>query len=168
MNTQSAGSMDEPLEIPYTDWKPEYLYSLGEVSRFFREIVDNKRLLGSKCPGCSRVWMPPRGYCPDCHGTTEWVPLSGEGTVMACTYCYFLGMAPDLTRFMDLPYVYALVKLDGADTYMAHGVRPKGQSMGEIKTGTRVRAVFREERKGTIADFYFEAVPDQQPAKAGK
>lgn len=62
-------------------------------------------------------------------------------------------MGPDLTRFMDLPYVYALVKLDGADTYMAHGVRPRGRPTGEIKTGTRIKAVFIEERKGTIANF---------------
>jgi hypothetical protein len=146
---------DQPLEIEYTDWKPEYLYSLAEVSKFFREIIDNKRLLGTKCPGCGKVWMPPRGYCPDCYKVTEWVPLSGEGTIMACTYCYFIGFSGDLLRYLDLPYVYSLIKLDGADTYMAHGVKPKGQKMGEIETGTRVKVVFREKRRGSIADFYF-------------
>ena len=147
--------IEQPLEIPYTDWKPEYLYSLAELSRFFREIINNKRLLGSKCPKCGKVWMPPRGHCPDCYEVTRWVPLSGKGTVMACTYCYFIGMGGDLLRYLDLPYVYALIKLDGADTYMPHGVKPKEQKMGEIHTGTRVKAVFREERRGTIADFYF-------------
>jgi uncharacterized OB-fold protein len=149
---------EKPFEIPYTDWKPEYLYSLAEVSKFFKEIVDNKRLFGSKCPNCSKTWMPPRGYCPDCYEATEWVQLNGEGTVMACTYCYFIGMSGDLLKFIDLPYVYALIKLDGTDTYMAHGIRPKRQSMGEINKGTRVKVVFREERRGTIADFYFEAI----------
>ncbi len=38
---------------------------------------------------------------------------------------------------------------------MAHGVKPKEQKMGEVHTGTRVKAVFREKRRGTIADFYF-------------
>src|SRR4030042_1504639 len=146
---------DQPLEIEYTDWKPEYLYSLAEVSRCFREMIDNKKLLGSKCPECGKVWMPPRGYCPDCYKVTEWVPLSGEGTVMACTYCYFIGMSGDLLKYLDVPYVYSLIKLDGADTYMAHGVKPKGQKMGEIQTGSRVKGVFREKRRGTIADFYF-------------
>ena len=146
---------ERPLEIPYTDWKPEYLYSLAEVSRFFREIVENRRLVATKCSGCGKVFMPPRGYCPDCYRLMEWVPLSGEGTVVHCTYCYFLGMGGDLLRFIDVPYVYAFIKLDGVDTYLAHGVRPNSQAMGEIRSGTRVRAVFREQRKGTIADFYF-------------
>lgn len=147
---------DAPLEIPYTDWKPEYLYSLGEVSPFFREIIDNKKLLGSKCPKCAKVWMPPRGYCPDCYEATQWVPLTGVGTVRSSTYCYFIGMSGDLLRFIDLPYVFALIQLDGTDTFLAHGVKPKEQAMGEIITGTRVKAVFRDERKGSIADFYFE------------
>ncbi len=146
---------DEILEIPYTDWKPEYLYTLAELSKFFREIIDHEQLLGSRCPKCAKVWMPPRGHCPDCYEQTEWVPLSGEGTVMACTYCYFIGMSGDLLTHLDLPYVYSLIKLDGADTYMAHGVKPQGQQMGEVRTGTRVKAVFREKRRGTIADFYF-------------
>jgi uncharacterized OB-fold protein len=150
--------MDQPLEIPYTDWKPEYLYSLGEVSRFFREIIDNKKLYATKCPKCAMTWMPPRGYCPDCYEQTSWVPLSGEGTVRSATYCYFMGMGGDLLRFIDLPYVFALIQLDGTDTFLAHGVKPKEQAMGEIKTGTRVKAVFREPRRGSIADFYFEKI----------
>ncbi len=153
-----AKDMNAPLEIPYTDWKPEYLYSLGEVSRFFREIIDNRKLYGTRCPKCRKTWMPPRGYCPDCYEQTDWVPLSGEGTVRSCTYCYFMGMGGDLLRFIDIPYVFALIQLDGTDTFLAHGVKPRHQSMGEIVTGTRVRAVFREQRRGSIADFYFEKI----------
>ena len=158
MSERVKDRMDEPLEIPYTDWKPEYLYSLAEVSQFFREIIENKRLFASKCPCCKKVWMPPRQYCPDCYEVTDWVPLTGEGTVMSCTYCYFLGMGGDLARYIDLPYVYALVKLDGADTFLAHGIRPNSQAMGEIAVGTRVKAVFRDERRGSISDFFFEKI----------
>ncbi|MDO9195402.1 Zn-ribbon domain-containing OB-fold protein [Rhodoferax sp.] len=148
--------MNAPLEVPYTDWKPEYLYSQGEVSRFFREIMENKRLYASRCAKCNLTWMPPRGHCPECHDSTEWVPLSGEGTVRSATYCYFAGMAGDLVRHLELPYVLALIQLDGCDTYLCHGVKPPRQAMGDIVTGTRVKAVFRDERRGSIADFYFE------------
>ncbi len=37
-----------------------------------------------------------------------------------------------------------------------NGSKPKDQAMGGIATGTRVKAVFRDERKGSIADFYLE------------
>ena len=64
---------EPPFELEYRDWKPEYLYSLGELSPFFREIINNKRLLGSKCPKCGTVWMYPRGDCPDCYEENEWI-----------------------------------------------------------------------------------------------
>lgn len=142
-------------EVPYFYTGGEYLYSYGEISRFFREVVENKRLFATKCHRCGKVWMPPRGHCPDCYEETEWVPLSGKGTIMSCTYCYFPGMSGDLIKFLDVPYVCAIIKLDGADTYMIHGVAPPEAKLGVVKTGTRVKVVFREERTGSIADFYF-------------
>lgn len=144
-----------PFELPFTDWKPQYLYSLGELSPFFREVVDNKRLTASCCPKCRKVWMPPRGDCPDCYEATEWVPISGEGTVICCTYCYFPGANVDLIQHIGLPYVFAVIHLDGADTYMFHAVKPPSQKMNEVGSGTRVKVVFRETRTGTIGDFYF-------------
>ena len=102
--------------------------------------------------------MPPRGYCPDCYAQIEWIPLSGKGTIISCSYCYFLGGTGDLIQYLDIPFVQALVQLDGADTYLMTCVAVTEQRMGVIKEGMRVKAVFREERKGTIADFYF--VPD--------
>ena len=151
----SGKSEKKPFELPFTDWKPEYLYSLGELSPFFREVVENKLLMAARCPQCRKVWMPPRGDCSDCYVDTEWLPISGEGTIVSCTYCYFTGSGVDLISFIDIPYVFALIKLDGADTFMFHAVKPPSQKMGEVKTGTRVKVVFREERRGTIADFYF-------------
>ena len=79
---------------------------------------------------------------------------------MSCSYCYFTGMSGDLIRYLDVPYVSAIIKLDGADTYMIHGVRPPDAKLGRVKTGDRVKVVFREERTGSIADFYFE--PDTE------
>lgn len=146
---------EPPFELEYRDWKPEYLYSLGELSTFFREIINNKRLLASKCPQCGKVWMFPRGDCPDCYEETEWVPITGEGTIVSCSYVYFIGHGIDLLSYLDVPFVYALIHLDGTDTYIPHCVKPPSQKMGDIRTGTRVKAVFRENRRGTIGDFYF-------------
>lgn len=144
-----------PFELEYRDWKPEYLYSMGELSPFFRELVDHARLMASRCPRCKKVWMYPRGDCPDCYEENEWIPLSGEGTVMSGSYVYFQGHGIDLLSYLGLPFVYALIHLDGTETYIPHCVKSKTQKMGAIRTGTRVKAVFREKRRGTIGDFYF-------------
>jgi uncharacterized OB-fold protein len=159
--TEAQAQKEPNFEVPYFYTGGEYLYSYGELSKFFREIVENKRLFATKCPTCGKVWMPPRGHCPDCYQETEWVPLTGKGTVVSCTYCYFHGARGDLLSYLDIPYVYALIHLDGTDTYLPHGIRPPEVKMGVIKTGTRVKAVFRDERKGMIGDFYFVSEEDQ-------
>lgn len=155
MTNESAKKSEPPLEVALDNWKPAYLYSVGELSPFFRSIINDKKLLASKCPHCGKVFMPARGDCPDCYEDVVWVPLSGEGTVISCSYVYFKGHGTELLGYLDLPYVYALIHLDGTDTYLSHGVKPKTQKMGEIVKDTRVKVVFREERKGTIGDFYF-------------
>jgi hypothetical protein len=78
MEKTEAKKKEPPFELEYRDWRPEYLYSLGELSPFFREIVDNARLMASKCPKCGKVWMYPRGDCPDCYEENEWIPITGE------------------------------------------------------------------------------------------
>ena len=141
------------FEVPFV-WNASYLYSYGEVSRFFSEVVNNKKLYATRCPKCNTVWMPPKGYCPNCYEENEWVPLSGKGTVLACTYSY---QAPgsEVPQILGFPYVFAVIKLDGTDTVFRHGVAIKESYVGSVKKGTRVKVVFREKRVGTIADFHF-------------
>ena len=148
----------EIFEAPYR-YVADYLYSYGEISKFFREVKDNKQLHGTKCPQCGMVWCPPRGFCSHCYVATDWVPLTGKGTVIACTYCYFEATGEEqLPHHFDLPFIMAIIKLDGADTGFLHTVRSKEAKMGEVKAGTRVKIVWREPRLGKVVDFYF--VPD--------
>jgi len=147
----------EIFEVPW-QLRVDYLFSYGEISRFFKEVVENKRLFATKCTKCQKVIMPPRGDCPECWAPTEWIPLSGRGTVISCTYCFQAGMAK-VAEYLDLPIIFAIIKLDGADTYFYHVVDAEDKTIGSVKSGTRVKVVFREERKGTIADFYF--IPEE-------
>ena len=51
----------------------------------------------------------------------------------------------------DRPFAWALIRLDGADTSMLHAVFTDSPS--GMHTGMRVRAVWRSEREGHIADI---------------
>lgn len=133
----------------------EYLVSYGGITRFFKEIVENQRLMGTKCPKCGKVWCPPRAHCAPCYAETQWVPLSGKGTVMNATYCYYAARRLPLNDYVDIPYILGLVKLDGADTWLYTIIMDKDMILNTIKTGDRVRVVFREKREGKITDFYF-------------
>ncbi len=51
----------------------------------------------------------------------------------------------------DAPHALALIKLDGADTPMLHGVLVDGPE--SMATGMRVQAKWREGREGHISDI---------------
>lgn len=152
-------SGDEPFEAAYAI-EDFFSYSYGGISRFFREVVENEQLYGTECPDCGTVWCPPRSYCSECLVETEWTPLDGTGTVMAAIPTYYVPRTHNSLKYFDLPYVLALVKLDGADTSLYTMV--VGTEDDEISRGTTVEVVFRAEREGYVTDFYFRPVLDDR------
>ncbi len=131
-----------------------YHYSHGGVSRFFRELRDHARLLGSRCAACQKVYLPPRSDCSVCLKPTTWVPVGPGGKITAATVVYFA-----TSRFFRrTPFVCAYIRLDGADTSLLHNV--VAADVTKVKPGTRVRAVFHRQRIGEMADFHF--VPEKR------
>ena len=128
-------------------------YSAGAVgSRFLIEIRDKKRITGTRCPTCNRVYVPARSICKDCFGQLdEWVEVSDKGTVLTYTVCN----QPNPVQPVETPLVYGIVQLDGADTGFVHmlgEVNPE-----QLRIGMRVQAVFKEEREASILDIkYFK------------
>lgn len=143
---------EEPFEADYSI-EDYFSYSYGRISRFFREIVENERLFGTECPDCGKVWCPPRAHCSDCLTETDWTPLPGTGEVMAAVDTYYVPGNHVSTDCFNLPFVIAMVKPDGADTTLWTMVVAEDEH--EVTRGTRVEAVFREEREGYITDFWF-------------
>ena len=134
-------------------WK--YIHYAGPTrSRFLMELRDNKRIMGTKCPICNRVYVPARSTCYVCFKPMdEWVEVSNEGTLV--TYTVVHQAEPPYP--VETPFVYGIIKLDGADTNMAHiigEVNPK-----KLRIGMRMQVVFKEERVGSILDIkYFKPI----------
>lgn len=143
--------MDAPLEVP-DKIEVFYKYSYGGQSRFFREIRENKRLYGAKCPACEKVYCPPRAHCSLCYEPTDWVPLAGTGTIRTFTVQYVSTSA----FVRKVPFICAYVQLDGTDFLLMANMEV--DDVARIRVGTRVKAAFREERRGVITDFYFQPV----------
>jgi hypothetical protein len=128
-------------------------YSAGATgSRFLVELRDKKRIMGTRCGTCNRVYVPARSVCKDCFAKLEdWVQVSEMGTVTTYTVCY----QPNESQPVDPPIIYAIVQLDGADTGFVH-------MLGEVepeylRVGMRVKAVFKENREASILDIkYFK------------
>jgi len=148
-----TGPVGAPLEVP-DEITIKYKYSLGGQSRFFREIRRNKKLYGAHCPVCGITFCPPRQDCNRCYGSTEWVELSGQGTVVTCCAVYFTNSS----FIKKIPFVCALVRLDGTDFLILGNIEM--DDITKARPGMRVKTRFREHREGSITDFFFETIPD--------
>ena len=134
-------------------------YAVGmHGSKFFKEIKDNKRFVGLKCPKCGKVYIPPRGVCGQCFvEMKEWVEVGPGGTIGSFTILRYAFIDPETGQQKPVPYGYGFIKLDGADTLFQHYINIEDES--KIKVGARVEPVFSEVRKGTIRDIeYFRIV----------
>lgn len=128
-------------------WK--YNHYAGQAgSRFLLELRDNKRIMGAKCPNCSRVYVPPRSCCYVCfQPMVDWVEVHDEGTLVTFTITY--EREPAYPR--KVPFAYGVIKLDGADTNIVHIIDEVNPH--NLKIGMRLKAVFKEERVGSIMDI---------------
>lgn len=129
-------------------------------SKFLTEIRDNKRFWGIKCPKCGKVYVPIRSVCGPCYTEmTELVPLGDEGTLITFSVVSFGFVDPSTGLQKPVPYGYAAIQLDGADSYLIHFIDETDPE--KLKAGMRVRAVFEEDgkRTGSMMDIkHFELI----------
>lgn len=134
-----------------------YTYTFGIAGeRFFREIKDNAKFFGTRCPECNLTYVPPKIYCERCfEELEEWLEVGSKGTVHTYTLAY-VGL--DGAR-LEQPVIIAMVAIDGACGGLVHKlgeVKPD-----EVKIGMKVEAVFKDksQREGGIHDInYFKPV----------
>lgn len=135
-------------------------YAVGEFgSRYLTELRDNKKFWGVKCPKCKKVYIPPRKLCGPCFTEmNEWVEVKDEGVLYSYTILRFAFLDPETGKEKPVPYGYAFIKLDGADTSIQHFIEIKDES--KVKIGARVKAVFKEKREGKVTDVEHFVVID--------
>lgn len=147
-NTYEPFEVDQHLTAHSNYWAGK----MG--SRFYTALRDKQIILGSSCKTCNRVFWPPRSICTLCFSalkdTVEIGPLGTVETFTVVTYAEPVHPRP-------APFVYALIRLDGADTGMAHFI--DGVDFQNVHIGMRVRPVFATDRKGNILDIlYFKPI----------
>jgi uncharacterized OB-fold protein len=133
-----------------------YKHSTGEViGRFLAGLKLEKKIWGQRVNGLGVV-VPPLGYSEaDGSAGGEWVEVQSTGVVTAAAI-----VRHPIERLHPFasPFAFVLVRLDGADTAMAHVVRG---DLDTLRVGDRVEAVWApdEERIGSIRDIaYFRVI----------
>jgi uncharacterized OB-fold protein len=127
-----------------------YKHSAGEtIGRFLAGLKEQKKIWGWRTSG-QGVVVPPLGYSEiDASSGGEWVEVKETGVVTAVAVVQ--KPLEKLHPFSE-PFAFVLVKLDGADTALAHVVK---DGLDKLRVGSRVRAVWAddEQRQGTIRDI---------------
>jgi uncharacterized OB-fold protein len=126
--------------------------------KFFREIKDNARIVGTRCKNCELIYVPAMMFCERCFAELdEWVEVANRGTVFTYTVLY-----RDLDdQLMDPPAILAYVKLEGSTGGLVHYLDEIDPNA--VYIGLEVEPVFKDaaEREGSILDIeYFRPVGD--------
>jgi uncharacterized OB-fold protein len=148
-----------PVEVVKYQLDLHYEHAFGPYyGRLFDEIRSHRRILGVRSPASEGAMIPPREICDLSHKPTgAWVEVGQTGTVRAMSVIHleFIGQK------QPPPYIYAEIMLDGASTRLIHNVAGLDMTRAKelVKPGTRVRAVWRETRTGSLDDIsHFEII----------
>lgn len=122
---------DQKIDLPY-------VYTAGAVQRDALIGLREGRLVASQ--GDGYVSVPASPFAPDGTHLRETRELPAEGVLEAVTVAHHLEDEP----------AFGLIRIDGASHALLHRL---GDGAETLEPGTRVRAVWREERTGSITDI---------------
>jgi uncharacterized OB-fold protein len=152
---------EAPVEVVPYDIRLQYEHSYGPYyGRLFDEIKTNRVIMGVRTSDGDAALLPPREIDDLTHRRTgTWKACKDTGTIRGCSIINleFVGQ----TR--PPPYVYAEIVLDGASTRLIHMIEIDSveDAKQRIKPGTRVRAIWGNERTGSLADIErFEVIDE--------
>jgi hypothetical protein len=141
-------------------WDLHYDIHLGATWSRFMAGLQDRVIWANSCSSCSRTFVPPQAYCESCfEPTKEWMQLGAEGTLEVFTVAWH-----GFTGGPTPPYAIGGIRLDGASTLLMHWIvgidfSLNGDVQAQLPLGTRVRAVWAEERTGQILDIaHFEPI----------
>jgi uncharacterized OB-fold protein len=143
-----------PIEMDIT-----FNYTAGRYfTYFYQQLKEFNRIMGTRCPQCRKVYLPPRPFCGECHRRMEeWTEVGPEGVLVGYTAIYFPFHDASTGGMRQIPFGAGLIQLDGADTALNHCLSES--DVKRLRIGLRVRAVFKENREGNIGDIlYFQVL----------
>jgi uncharacterized OB-fold protein len=143
---------DKPATVIEWPRSITHVHTYGMLSPFFEGLRKGK-LMATRCPNgrCpeKRLWIPPRGHCPDCHTEMNWKTLPNPviGSIYAFTQVVYAGIGIELST----PYWQIDVEIPGLATI------PKSYLLsGEPHIGMKVKAEFRTKQPtNTVLDYYW-------------
>jgi len=122
----------------------QYEFTAGAALARFLTSIREGRIVGQRCPGCSSVYVPPRGSCSRCGiPTEEEVEVADTGVIESFTVVHI----PIPGNPIKPPFVAANILLDGTDMACLHLVSEVDNA--DVQVGMRVQAVWKPREEWT-------------------
>ncbi len=124
------------------------------VNQYFEYLKEGK-VMGSACPQCQNIDLPPRRICSKCQHETHWKALSLKANLSAFT-AINVGTPIMNQKGYDRkhPYIFAVGKLE--DGPMISGLMQNAVELennpSEIKIGMPLNITFIQTQIGTLKD----------------
>ena len=134
----------KPVTYIKTPIAVHYDYTVGVGTSTFLRALREGRIVGSRCPDTGKVYVPPLLFSVETGSPmSELVEVSDRGFVY--TYCIVNIQFYD--QVLEIPYAYAYIVLDGADSAIMHLIQEC--PIEEIRPGMRVQAVWKDPSQWT-------------------
>ncbi|MBI4731625.1 MAG: Zn-ribbon domain-containing OB-fold protein [Chloroflexi bacterium] len=114
------------------------------------KALGERKLVGSRCKSCGKLFFPARPMCPECHGKNmEATELSGKGKLTAYSVIYIATTAMIQAGFdRKNPYCAAVVQLNEGPSICAQVIGADVAHPETIKIGSPVIATFLDRGEG--------------------
>ncbi|MHA1106310.1 MAG: Zn-ribbon domain-containing OB-fold protein [Promethearchaeota archaeon] len=119
----------------------------------FYDGLENKKIMGNKCPKCGDVFVPPRKICGKCNVVIpleeNWVDLPETGTLMNFTTTAY--RVNDRSSRKAKDWTIGMIQIDGSNTSIVY--RLLKMELEDVKIGMKVQIEWSEKTKGDPSDI---------------
>ena len=130
----------EAVKSVRTPAQLDYEFTAGDATTRFLRGLTQKKIIGQQATADSRVYVPPRGADPELGQAT---PIEVEVAQVGTVTSFCVVNVQFYGSVMEIPYVSALILLDGADLSIMHLIQEVPAD--EVHIGMRVEAVWRDD-----------------------
>ena len=142
MSETKTNLLEAPFELSY-----KYKRSSGPVMSKFFEALGDKKILGTKSKA-QKVFAPAAEFDPQTReALTDLTEVGPGGVIESWSWVH----QPSDHHLLQIPFAFALIKLDGADTAMLHMI--SGCQESDLSIGARVTATWSDNPTESITDI---------------
>ncbi|MHA1196611.1 MAG: Zn-ribbon domain-containing OB-fold protein [Promethearchaeota archaeon] len=134
--------------------RAQFEFWVGLYLDKFYDALENKKIIGNKCPKCGKIFVPPRKVCGECNTIIpleeNWVDLPDTGTLKNFTITHYK-VNDRGVRKVKKPQIIGMINIDGSDTcivYRLLNIEPK-----DLKIGMKVKIEWEEKTNGAPSDI---------------